>query len=184
MQQATKQLALIEEAFPESATDFAAEKAKHIEAEGPKDEREADLPGWGSWGGLGARPDRRAEERKRSAAQARAQLLKDAAARRKDAALRHVIVSEKRNKAAAHFTTAGVPFPFTSREQFEKSLRAPLGSEWNTVASHQAMTAPKVTTVAGAIIEPIPMHQKAPERVGGAKGAAKAGGAASGARRG
>ena len=88
-------------------------------------------------------------------------LLDDA--RRKDAALRHVIISEKRDKKAAAFTTAGVPFPFTNREQFERSLRAPIGREWNTTASHKAMTAPSTTIVKGAIINPIPMHFKAPE---------------------
>jgi U3 small nucleolar RNA-associated protein 14 len=113
---------------------------------------------------MGAKPDRRAEARKQSAAEARAQLLLEAAARRKDAALKHVIVSEKRNKRAAALTTAGVPFPFSSREQFERSLRAPLGREWNTTASHKAMTAPSVVVQKGSVIDPIAAHRKAAPR--------------------
>ena len=111
--------------------------------------------------GLGAKPDVRKERRKQSAAEAREAMIRDAAARRKDAALRHVIVSEKRDKKAAQFTTAGVPFPFTNREQFERSLRAPIGREWNTAASHQALVAPSKTVVKGAVIEPIALHHKA-----------------------
>jgi U3 small nucleolar RNA-associated protein 14 len=168
----TQQQRLIDEAFPESAAaDFAAEKARLAEVEAPKDDGgAAELPGWGSWSGLGAKPDRRAEERKQTAAEARAALIAEAAARRKDAALRNVIISEKRDKKAAQFTTAGVPFPFSSREQFERSLRAPLGKEWNTAASHKALTAPSMTVVQGAVIAPIAMHNKA---VAGATGGGK-----------
>lgn len=170
----SQQQRLIDEAFPESAAaEFEAEKARLAEEEAPKDDAAAaaDLPGWGAWAGLGAKPDRRAEERKQTAAEARAKLVAEAAARRKDAALRNVIVSEKRDKKAAQFTTAGVPFPFASREQFERSLRAPLGKEWNTAASHKALTAPRTSVVKGALIAPIAMHNKAAP--GGGKGKAK-----------
>ena len=82
-----------------------------------------------------------------------------------------MIVSEKRNKKATHLTTAGVPFPFSSREQYERSLRQPLGREWNTGASHKALVAPAVKVAKGAVIDPIAMHRKAApkERGGGAK---------------
>ena len=73
-----------------------------------------------------------------------------------------MIISEKRNKKAATFTTAGVPYPFTSREQFERSLRAPLGREWNTTASHKALTAPGVVVAKGVAIGAIATHHKAP----------------------
>ena len=105
--------------------------------------------------------DRRSEERKRTAGEARQMMLDEAAAKRKDAALRHVVVSEKRNKKAASFTTAGVPFPFSNRNQFERSMRVPLGKEWNTTTSHKAMVTPALSVVKGAAIEPIAMHQKA-----------------------
>ena len=88
------------------------------------------------------------------------ELLDAAAASRKDAALRHVIISEKRNKKASKFTTAGVPFPFKTREQFERSLRNPLGLEWNTAASHAQQVEPRVRTVRGTTILPIAGHRK------------------------
>lgn len=157
------------------------------DAEAPPVEEEGAMPGWGSWGGLGAKasgncsptfpvllsaatcsrapsrfqPNRR-EPAKRSAAEVRAELLAAAAARRKDAALRHVIVSEKRDKKAAAFTTSGVPFPFKTRQQFERSVRAPLGLEWNPTASHAALTRPKVHTTRGVVIDPLADHLKRP----------------------
>lgn len=131
-------------------------------------EEEETLPGWGDWAGLGARVGKRQLERKRSAAEARREQLEAAAARRQDAALRHVIVSEKRDKKAARFTVAAVPFPFKTREQFERSMRNPVGLEWNTVDSHAALVKPRVSTVRGAVIDPIAQHRKA-EGGGGRK---------------
>ena len=60
-----------------------------------------------------------------------------------------------------------MPFPFTSREQFERSLRAPIGREWNTAASHKALTAPSVVVAKGAVVEPIAMHRKSAPRSAG-----------------
>jgi len=71
-----------------------------------------------------------------------------------------VVICEKRDKKAVKFTTAGVPYPFASREQFEKSLRNPLGTEWNTRATHVDMVAPRISTVKGAVIQPIAEHRK------------------------
>ena len=71
-----------------------------------------------------------------------------------------VIISEKRDKKGAKFTTAGVPYPFKSREQFERSLRNPLGTEWNTADSHAALTQPKVKATRGAVAAPISKRHK------------------------
>ena len=117
------------------------------------------MPGWGNWGGMGARPPRRQPDKK-SATEVRAELLAAAAAKRKDAALRNMVISEKRDKKAAAFTTSGVPFPFKTREQFERSVRAPIGPEWNPAASHAALTKPKVHTLKGVIIDPLADHHK------------------------
>ena len=159
LQPSAAQQDLLNEAFPESSR-FEEEKAALVEEESGVEKAEKELPGWGSWGGMGAVPSRRAEERKKTAAEERAALLAAAAARRKDAALRNVIISEKRDKKAEIYKTVGVPFPFKSREQFEASLAQPLGKEWNTTASHAKLTAPKVKTVRGAAIAPIGIHHK------------------------
>jgi U3 small nucleolar RNA-associated protein 14 len=150
------QQSLVDAAFPESAelAAFAAEKQALVEAEAGVAE-DPQMPGWGDWSGMGARVGRRQQERKRSAAEAREEQLAEAAARRKDSALRHVILSEKRDKKAAKFTVAAVPFPFKTREQFERSMRNPLGTEWNTVQSHAQLIQPRVSTVRGALIQPV-----------------------------
>ena len=58
-----------------------------------------------------------------------------AAARRKDAHLKDVIITERWDKKAAKYGTATVPFPFDSVETYERSARQPLGRDFNTDAS-------------------------------------------------
>ena len=155
--------ALLEAAFPAEAgtaqAELDAEKAREVEANAPPAEG-APMPGWGDWGGLGAKVSRKRQAQAKSAAEERAAMLAAAAAKRKDAALSHVIISEKRDKKGAKFTTAGVPYPFKSREQFERSLRNPLGTEWNTADSHAALTQPKVKATRGAVAAPISKRHK------------------------
>ena len=42
-----------------------------------------------------------------------------------------------------------VPWPYTSREQFDKTNSTPVGRHWNTEATFQQMIKPKVTTGTG-----------------------------------
>ena len=48
-----------------------------------------------------------------------------------------------------------LPFPYSSVDQFEKSLRAPLGKDWNTETAFRQLVKPKVVTKIGSVIEPI-----------------------------
>ena len=66
-----------------------------------------------------------------------------------------MIISEKRIKRAAHLKLAQVPYPFTSREQYERAMARPIGREWNTAASVRAATRPEVSVRAGVAIAPI-----------------------------
>jgi hypothetical protein len=61
----------------------------------------------------------------------------------------HVIISEKRDKKAAKFLVQDLPYPYTSKAQFERSLENPLGKEWNTRIATQRATLPKVTKKVG-----------------------------------
>ncbi len=56
----------------------------------------------------------------------------------------HVIISEKRDKKAAKYTIKDLPYPYTSKAQFEQSMDTPLGTEWNTRVGFQRGTLPKV----------------------------------------
>ena len=71
---------MLEQAFPDSV-DLEVEKRRAVEHEVPGGE-ETSMPGWGSWGGMGAKPSRRREEELISAAAARAELLTQARGQR------------------------------------------------------------------------------------------------------
>ena len=59
----------------------------------------------------------------------------EAIAKRKDAKLAHVIISERYDKKASKYGTPSVPFPFSAKEVYERSMRQPLGRDYNTDSS-------------------------------------------------
>ncbi|NWW11325.1 UT14A protein, partial [Oreocharis arfaki] len=143
-----EQRGMITEAFAgdDVVADFRREKRKAEEAAKPQPVNLV-LPGWGEWGGTGLKPSARKVKRF---------LIKPPPAPpRKDQHLPHVIMSEKRNIHAAAHQVSELPFPFERHEQFEQSIRTPLGSTWNTQRAFQKLTAPRVITRAGHIIQPI-----------------------------
>ncbi|KAG8767247.1 hypothetical protein FRC12_006374 [Ceratobasidium sp. 428] len=127
--------------------DFITEKQRVIEEDAPK-EVDTTLPGWGSWGGHGT---------KKSAP--RPNLIKKItgveASKRADAGKSHVIISEKKDKKAAKYLVKDLPYPYTSRDQFARSMATPIGTEWNTRVAHQRATLPKVVKKLGTIIDPL-----------------------------
>lgn len=58
----------------------------------------------------------------------------------------------------------GVPYPFTSREQYERAMRQPLGREWNANQSFHNLTRPEVKTRLGTIIDPIKKQKQKARR--------------------
>lgn len=56
----------------------------------------------------------------------------------------HVIISEKRDKKAAKYMVKDLPYPYTSKAQFERTMEQPLGKEWNTRVGFQRATLPRV----------------------------------------
>jgi U3 small nucleolar RNA-associated protein 14 len=74
----------------------------------------------------------------------------------KKVAKKTVIVSERRDKKfSSKYLVAKCPHPFQSKEQYEASIRLPVGKEWNTVQQHQKFTKPRVLTTTGAVIQPL-----------------------------
>ncbi|NWX41399.1 UT14A protein, partial [Steatornis caripensis] len=142
------QRGVITEAFAgdDVVADFRREKRKAEQAAKPQPVNLV-LPGWGEWGGTGLKPSTRKVKRF---------LLKPPPAPpRKDQHLPHVILSERRNIHAAAHQVSELPFPFERHEQFEHSIRTPVGPTWNTQRAFQKLTAPCVVTRAGHIIQPI-----------------------------
>ncbi|NXA98669.1 UT14A protein, partial [Melanocharis versteri] len=143
-----EQRGMITEAFAgdDVVADFRREKRKAEEAAKPQPVNLV-LPGWGEWGGTGLKP---------SAKKVKRFLIKaPPAPPRKDQHLPHVIMSEKCNIHAAAHQVSELPFPFERHQQFEQSMRTPLGPTWNTQRAFQKLTAPRVITRIGHIIQPI-----------------------------
>ncbi|KAM4660997.1 U3 small nucleolar RNA-associated protein 14 homolog A isoform 2-T2 [Amazona ochrocephala] len=142
------QRGVITEAFAgdDVVADFRREKRKAEQDAKPQPVNLV-LPGWGEWGGSGLKP---------SAKKIKRFLLKPPPAPpRKDQHLPHVIMSEKRNIYAAAHQVSELPFPFKRHQQFEQSIRTPVGATWNTQRAFQKLTAPRVITRSGHIIPPI-----------------------------
>lgn len=66
----------------------------------------------------------------------------------------HVIISEKRDKKAAKYLVKDLPYPYTSKAQFERSMDTPIGTEWNTRVGFQRGTLPKVVKKVGFYLYP------------------------------
>ncbi|XP_074691579.1 U3 small nucleolar RNA-associated protein 14 homolog A [Strix aluco] len=142
------QRGVITEAFAgdDVVADFSREKRKAEEAAKPQPVNLV-LPGWGEWGGTGLKPSTRKIKRF---------LLKPPPAPpRKDQHLPHVIMSERRNIHAAAHQVSELPFPFERHQQFEQSIRTPVGATWNTQRAFQKLTTPRIITRAGHIIQPL-----------------------------
>ncbi|XP_027692065.1 U3 small nucleolar RNA-associated protein 14 homolog A isoform X1 [Vombatus ursinus] len=139
---------IIKEAFAgdDVIADFQKEKREAEKASTPKD-IDLSLPGWGQWGGPGLVIS--ARKRRRFLIKA------PKAAPRKDKHLPNVVISEKRNIQAVAHQVNVLPFPFTHQNQFEETIKMPVGTTWNTPRAFQKLTAPRVVTKPGHIIEPI-----------------------------
>ena len=91
--------------------------------------------GWGDWAGPGQMQVSQKILKKRDALITKIQQENQVKKLdRKDAKKSNVIISEKRVKSFAKYKVDEIPFPFTSREEYERSLQLPLGGE-NTVVN-------------------------------------------------
>ncbi|KAH8719887.1 U3 small nucleolar RNA-associated protein 14 [Beauveria bassiana] len=105
------------------------------------------LPGWGAWVGEGVSK----RELKRNAGRFLTKVEGVKPKNRKDAKLAKVIVNEKRIKKNNLYMASQLPHPFETREQYERSLRMPVGPEWMTRETFQANTKPRVLVKQGII---------------------------------
>ncbi|TPX70881.1 hypothetical protein SpCBS45565_g01475 [Spizellomyces sp. 'palustris'] len=130
------------------AAEFEEEKLLAIDEDKPKEE-DLTLPGWGSWGGIGLQPKQRVVVKPAKPGQGVEE------AKRGDVKLKHVIINEKRMKKAAKYMAPAVPHGFDNKEQYERTIRAPLGKEWNAASAHGDMIKPRVQTKLGTVIAPL-----------------------------
>jgi U3 small nucleolar RNA-associated protein 14 len=131
----------------DAAADFSTEKNAAIEEEAST-ETTTYLPGWGAWTGS----NMTAAEKKRNKGQKT--VIKTTgidANKRKDKKLDKVIINEKRIKPTVKYMASQLPFPFETREQYERSLRVPKGKEWVSKTTFQSGTKPRVIVKQGII---------------------------------
>lgn len=128
---------------------FEKEKEETVQAE---DEKIIDntLAGWGAWVGAGI--GKKAQKRNKNRFLSKQEGIPKA--KRQDAKLEKVIINEKRVKKNAKYLASQLPHPFETRQQYERSLRLPVGPEWTTKETFQAATKPRVLMKQG-IITPI-----------------------------
>ncbi|CAG8470267.1 16827_t:CDS:10 [Acaulospora morrowiae] len=130
--------------------EFLIEKQTAIDEDKPK-EKDITLPGWGAWVGKGVKSQ--GQSKRILVAPLPGEGVE--AKKRQDARLDHVIINEKRIKKAKKYLATDIPHPFETREQYERSIRTPLGREWNTRDIFQKMIMPRVITKIGDVIDPL-----------------------------
>ncbi|KAH0544375.1 hypothetical protein FGG08_001516 [Glutinoglossum americanum] len=130
--------------------EFEKEKKKTIHDE---EEKIIDnsLPGWGNWTGAGV--SKKEEKRNKGKVLSKVEGIKEG--KRRDAKLDRVIVNEKRVKKNVKYLASSLPHPFETREQYERSLRLPVGPEWTTKETFQTATKPRVMVKQGRVIDPM-----------------------------
>ncbi|KAI4207158.1 MAG: hypothetical protein LQ346_000736 [Caloplaca aetnensis] len=125
---------------------FEKEKEETMQSE---DEKMIDntLAGWGAWVGAGI--GKKAQKRNKNRFLSKQEGVPKA--KRQDAKLDKVIINEKRVKKNAKYLASQLPHPFETRQQYERSLRLPVGPEWTTKETFQAVTKPRVLMKQGII---------------------------------
>ena len=133
--------------------EFEADKNAEVTDELPKVDVPKQMPGWGGWADVQAKrgPPKWQLEAERKARATQQKALKA----RRDANLKHVVISERYDKKVAGFNVEHVPHGFDSKAVYEGSIRTPLGPDANTDKSFRDLTRPKVLVNAGAVIRPM-----------------------------
>lgn len=145
--------------------EFDKEKQRMRERDDPtrqKKEETTVVSGWGSWTGAGASPPRKQQRKlppKLSAPLSKA-LLAAQQPKRKDDGISTVIINEKRLKKTAKFQLAEIPYPYRSREEYERAISGSIGQEWNTIHGTKEMSRPAILVRAGKIIQPLATKAK------------------------
>ncbi|KAJ6156767.1 hypothetical protein N7497_005652 [Penicillium chrysogenum] len=135
-------------AFDEVVQEFEQDKMDTVEDEGDQ-VVDNTLPGWGSWAGEGVSKRQQKKQKKDLNVVAGVK-----AHQRKDAKLDRVIINQKRVQKNKKYMASQLPHEFETKQQYERSLRLPLGPEWSTKESFQSGTKPRVMIKQG-IIKPM-----------------------------
>lgn len=139
---------LVRKAFAgdEVVADFDKEKFDTAQDEDEKTINNT-LPGWDAWTGAGV--GKKAQKRSKNKVLTKQPGI--AKEKRQDAKLKSVIINEKRVKKNGKYLASNLPHPFETRQQYERSLRLPVGPEWTTKETFQGATKPRILMKQGVI---------------------------------
>eukprot|EP01138_Halocafeteria_seosinensis_P009879 gb/GECG01010090.1/.p1 GENE.gb/GECG01010090.1/~~gb/GECG01010090.1/.p1 ORF type:complete len:933 (+),score=237.48 gb/GECG01010090.1/:1-2799(+) len=165
---ATEQEELIRRAFAVAPEYDEAEldKEKRETTEANKEEVGDSNKGWGEWTGMGINkfPEgvpipkgkkRRIKRDQKQKEKQKEEKIREELKGRKDSKLSNVYISEKRDRKLAEHQVDKTPYPFSSKEHYERALQTPLGKEWNTLSAVQDLNRPEDVSRAGEVIEPV-----------------------------
>jgi len=80
-----------------------------------------------------------------------------------------LIINQKRLKKTAAFQLSEIPYPYRSREEYEKAIAGNIGQEWNTMKGSKEMSRPAILVRAGKIINPLTKKAKSKQKRAPAK---------------
>jgi U3 small nucleolar RNA-associated protein 14 len=161
---------LIERAFAGdhvTEAEIATEKAEAVEAanEVEAEYKTLTMPGWGEWAGNGMKPSKRRQRILKEMEAKKKERSEELLAARRDAKLKHVVMTSKENKRFSMYQTSSIPAEFRDNAAlYEASLIQPMGKEWTVRETHGALVKPKVVVRAGVAIEPIQKKQAGIQR--------------------
>ena len=146
----------------EAEEEFQKEKERMKERDDPtrKKDEEKFVSGWGSWAGAGAPPPKKPRKLPPKLRAPTSKKVDKATVQRKDDGMSTVIINERRLKKTAKFQLSEIPYPYRSREEYEKSIAGNIGQEWNTMHGTKEMSRPAILVRAGKIIQPIGKRSK------------------------
>lgn len=133
-----------------------------------KKKEEKIVSGWGSWAGVGAPPPKKPRKlppKLRAPQSKKTENNNKTAVKRKDDGMSTVIINEKRLKKTSKFQLSEIPYPYRTREEYERAISGNIGQEWNTMHGTKEMSRPAVLVRAGKIIQPIGKKSKSKQQV-------------------
>jgi len=153
-------------AGPDYEKEFQSHKKQQIDDELGIDAKQREIidkvkAGWGDWAGPGnGGVSKKILQNREKLLNKMNQDEEEKRGQRKDSKLKNVMISDKRIKTAAKYKIADFPHPFTSSEEYERSLQVPLGPEWNASHVVRKNAAPEILLRPGRIVEPIKLDKK------------------------
>ncbi|XP_074112312.1 U3 small nucleolar RNA-associated protein 14 homolog A [Cotesia typhae] len=152
---------IISEAFIDDdvTNEFKNEKEEQIKNSQLR-QVETRLPGWGSWADKNFKTSQRKKRR--------IIINSNETANRKDKNKENVIIIDDVDAKLRQHQINDLPHPFVTVEDFEASIRTPIGRNFVPEISHRQLTKPPVKTRMGTIIEPMSedvlMKEKSPSK--------------------